>query len=277
MPSEPLGPPIVSASWLADHLDDVVVADVRWYLDGRSGRAAYDGGHLPGAIWIDLDGVLADPADPLRGRHPLPSPERFAAALGALGIGADRQVVAYDDAGGASAARLVWLLRRIGQPAALLDGGLTSWSGPLSTEAPSRASVARAPRPWPPDAIVDADRAATAPVLLDARAAERYRGEVEPVDPRAGHIPGARSMPLGDNLDADGRFRPPGVLRERFATAGVHTDGPTAVVYCGSGVTACHVLLALEAAGLPGRLYAGSWSQWSNDPSRPAVTGPDPR
>jgi thiosulfate/3-mercaptopyruvate sulfurtransferase len=280
-PEPDLGPPFVGADWLADRLGTVLVADVRWYLDGRSGRAAYDDGHLPGAIFVDLDVALADPPSPGRGRHPLPDERRFAAELGALGVGDDVHVVAYDDAGtpGSStgAARLVWLLRRIGQPASVLDGGIGAWPGPLETAASHRPAVVRSVRAWPSRLIADADETAVAPVVLDARAAPRYRGELEPVDPRAGHIPGARSVPYDTNLDADQRLLSPAGLRERLAEAGVSPGGEPPVVYCGSGVTACHVLLALEAAELgPGRLYAGSWSQWSSDPARPAAVGPEP-
>lgn len=272
-----LGPPIVDAGWVLDRTPDLVLADVRWYLDGRSGLAAYRRGHLPGAVWIDLDRVLAGPVGPGTGRHPLPSPERFAAGLGAVGIGDGMHVVAYDDSGGSTAARLVWLLRRTGQPAALLDGGIAAWPGPLQTEDAPRAPLARTARQWPPELVVDADDAAAAPVLLDARAAERYRGENEPVDPRAGHIPGARNLPFTANLDADGRFRPAAELRKAYLSACVDPGTSAPVAYCGSGVTACQVLLGLEAAGLgPGRLYAGSWSQWSSDPERPATTGPAP-
>jgi thiosulfate/3-mercaptopyruvate sulfurtransferase len=268
--------PLVDAAWLEAHLGDVVVADVRWYLDGRSGRTAYDAGHIPGAVFVDLDTVLADPPSPERGRHPLPDPERFAAGLAALGIGSDAAVVAYDDAGGSVAARLVWLLRAIGGRAALLDGGLAAWPGPLETTARPARPTSRAAVPWPAALVVDADTVATgrAPVL-DARAPERYRGDAEPIDPRAGHIPGAANVPWAANLDDAGRFRPSETLRSRFAAAGVRAgDDPAPIAYCGSGVTACHLLLALEAAGLGrGRLYAGSWSQWSADPRRPAATG----
>ncbi|MCW3005509.1 MAG: sulfurtransferase [Solirubrobacterales bacterium] len=262
--------PIVSAGWLAEHRDDVLVADVRWYLDGRSGRDAYAAGHVAGAIFVDLDRALADPPSPERGRHPLPSAQRFAQELGALGIDDAATVVAYDDAGGLSAARLVWMLRRLGQPAALLDGGLQAWAGELERGAPAGAlaPASRAPRDWPPSVLAGIDEVATTTApLLDARAAERYAGEVEPIDPRAGHIPGARSVPFAGSLAQDGRFLDPERLRARFG------DEPV-IAYCGSGVSACHLLIAHEAAGLgPGRLFPGSWSQWSADPARPIQTG----
>lgn len=260
--------PIVSVDWLRAHRADVLVADVRWYLDGRSGRTAYDAGHLPGAVFVDLDRALADPPSRERGRHPLPTPRRFADELGALGIGDEVTVVGYDDSFGLSAARLVWMLRRIGQPAALLDGGLQAWRGPLEREPVVLPEVARVERAWPDAVLADIDEvAATRAPLLDARAPERYAGEVEPIDPRAGHIPGARSVPLAGSLQEDGTFLDPERLRARLG------DEP-AIAYCGSGVSACHLLLAHEAAGLgPGRLFPGSWSQWSGDSTRPIQTG----
>ncbi|UGS37916.1 Putative thiosulfate sulfurtransferase SseB [Capillimicrobium parvum] len=253
-----------------------MVADVRWYLDGRSGRAAYDAGHIPGAVWVDLDTVLAGPPSPERGRHPLPDPERFAAGLAALGVGDDDTVVAYDDAGGSVAARLVWLLRAIGGRAAVLDGGLAAWPGALETAPARRPPAARAVVAWPADRLAEAGEVAAAGVpVLDARAPERYRGETEPIDPRPGHIPGAANVPWASTLDEAGRFRPAETLQSQFAAAGVRPGAAEApIAYCGSGVTACHVLLALEAAGLgPGRLYPGSWSQWSANPERPVATG----
>jgi thiosulfate/3-mercaptopyruvate sulfurtransferase len=266
--------PVVDVAWLRAHRDEVVVADVRHYLDGRSSRAAYESGHLPAAVFVDLHGALADPPSPQRGRHPFPPPEHFAAGLGALGIGDDDPVVAYDDTGGMMAARLVWMLRAIGQPAALLDGGIQAWDGPLEREPTDRAPVTRTPRQWPTERLAGIDEVAetTAP-LLDARSGARFRGEEEPLDPRAGHIPGATSVPTAGNLAPDGRFRTPAALRERFARAGLPAE-ETPIAYCGSGVSACHLLLAMEHAGLgTGRLYPGSWSQWSADPARPAGKG----
>ena len=267
-------PPVVDPGWWRAHRDSVVLADVRWYLDGRSGRAAYDAGHLPGAVFVDLDRWLAAPASPEAGRHPLPDPAVFAEGMAGLGIGDDDPVLAYDDAGGVVAARLVWMLRATGHPAALLDGGLTAHEGPLETDADPRPRASFTARPWPADRLADIDDAADpGNVVLDARDPARYRGETEPVDPRPGHIPGARNLPVRANVDDDGRLLPVGELRRRFAQAGV-TDGSSVVSYCGSGVTACHNLLALEHAGLgPGRLYAGSWSQYSADPDRPAALG----
>lgn len=274
MTGEEFGP-LVTGDWLADHLDEVRLVDVRWYLkpvDGRSGRDAYAAGHLPGAIWLDLDADLSDPPSPAAGRHPLPSPERFAAALGRAGIAPGHPVVAYDDAGGSVAARLWWLLHVLGEPAAVLDGGLAAWPGRLGTDVPEVCPVARAPRPWPTGRLVGAEQVAAAvdTAIFDARSAARFAHGDPDIDPRPGHIPGASSAPWPDNLDADGRFRSPAELRRRFAAA----EGRPVVVYCGSGVTACHDLLAMELAGLRRTaLYPGSWSQWAADPARPVEPG----
>jgi thiosulfate/3-mercaptopyruvate sulfurtransferase len=267
-------PPFVSARRLTSDLADAVLCDVRWYLDGRSGRAAYQAGHIPGAVFVDLEADLsAEPGD--GGRHPLPSPERFAAAMAAHGIAEHDMVVAYDDDGGAIAARLVWMLRVTGHDAALLDGGLQAWDGSLVTEPTPRPPAQFRPVPWPAERLAGIDElAATADVLLDGRSAERFAGATDGVDPRPGHIPGARSLPTRGHVGADGRLRDLASLRARFAAVGVE-DGTPVVSYCGSGVTACHNLLVLEQAGLgPGRLFPGSWSQWSRDPDRPAATGP---
>ena len=266
--------PVVDLDWARARGDRVVLADVRWYLAGRSGREAYQAGHLPGAIFVDLDRVLAGPPSPADGRHPLPDPATFAAEMAALGVGDEDVVVAYDDAGGVMAARLVWMLRVTGHDAALLDGGFTAYSGSLDRDRPRRPRAVFTARPWPADRLAGIEDASdSSNVVLDAREPARFRGETESVDPRPGHIPGARNLPCRDNVDADGRFRPVGELRERFAAAGV-TDGAEVISYCGSGVTACHNLIALEYAGLGrGRLYPGSWSQYSADPARPAAVG----
>lgn len=274
---------VVDGTWLAAHTDDVVVADVRWYLDGRRGRAAYDAGHVPGAVFVDVDTALSHHAEPTAGRHPLPAPEAFAEALGALGVADDTPVVAYDDASGGVAGRLVWMLRAQGTPAALLDGGLAAWPGELERGAPpARPAAVRTARPWPAHALASVDEVADpAPgtIVLDARAPERYRGEVEPVDPRAGHIPGARNLPLGRVLDpATGRLADPDTLRARFADVGVtEANAADVVASCGSGVSACLLLLALERAGLgQGRLFVPSFSGWSSDPGRTVATGDAP-
>jgi thiosulfate/3-mercaptopyruvate sulfurtransferase len=273
--------PLVSADWLAAHIDhpDLVVADLRWYIDGRSGEAAYDAGHLRGAVWVDLDNDLAGRAGP--GRHPLPSPEHFGAAMNRLCIGDGDTIVCYDDAGGSIAARFWWMLNVTGHRAAVLDGGISSWTGELSSDLPSyRPDSVFSVTPWPLGVTVDAVavdtlRRGTDAVVLDARHGDRFRGEPNPIDKRLGHIPGAVSAPWVGNLDpATGRFRSVGELRERFTSLGVRPDRP-AINHCGSGVTACHNLLALEIARLPGaRLYPGSWSDWSADPGRPVAVGP---
>jgi thiosulfate/3-mercaptopyruvate sulfurtransferase len=274
-------PPVVSVDWLEANRSRVIICDVRWYLDGRSGRAAYDVGHLPGAVFVDLDRWLAAPPTPAAGRHPLPDPAVFSAGMRAVGIHDDSVVVAYDDDGGATAARLVWLLRVCGRTAALLDGGIDSWQLPLSRVRPVITPGSFGLADWPLDAVVDAEDVAGAirehAVVIDARAAERYAGTVEPVDARAGHIPGAVNLPYAGNLDpTSGRFLDPDALAARYREEGVGEHGH-AIVYCGSGVTACHALLAIERAGLPpARLYAGSWSQWSADDRRPVATGHDP-
>ena len=269
--------PIVSQAWLAHAWDqpNLVLCDVRYYLDGRSGPDAFESGHLPGARYIDMDTVLASPGGPVVGRHPMPTPETFAAGLAAAGVRSDADVVVYDDSGGQVAGRLVWMLRILGQSAGLLDGGVHAWSGQLETGPVNPDAVTRKAEPWPADAMVDADGVVEAVeagrVVVDSRAGERYRGETEPIDPRAGHVPGAINLPFGGNLDADGCFLPIDQLRARFEEAGLDGNG---VVYCGSGVSACNNLLAVEAAGL-GRptLYVGSWSGWSTDPDRPAAVG----
>lgn len=282
--------PFVDIDWVEAHRDEVVLADSRWYLDGRSGRDAYVAGHVPGAVFVDLDAALTAHLDPaVGGRHPLPEPEDFAAAMAGLGIGDGDTVVAYDDAGGVIAGRLVWMLRVTGHEAALLDGGIDAWRGELGSGPGARRTefgeTDREPaeltaREWPAERLVGIEEVAaiaaasgSASVLLDARQRPRFEGEPDDLDPRAGHIPGARSVPCRENLDAEERLLPVEQLRARF-----DFDGAADVVsYCGSGVTACHNLLAMEQAGLgPGRLYPGSWSQWSRDPSRSVQTGAGP-
>jgi thiosulfate/3-mercaptopyruvate sulfurtransferase len=264
--------PLVSGDWLAEHAGEVRIVDVRWYLDGRSGLAAYESGHLPGAVWLDIDSDLAGPASVEAGRHPLPTPERFANALGRVGITPGTPVVAYDDAGGSMAARLWWLLHVLGEPAAVLDGGLDAWRGERTSDVPGFPPMERLPLEWPTDRFRTADWVASAltsgsAAVLDARAAQRYAAGDPAVDPRPGHIPGAASAPWPDNLAADGTFRSADELRARYDDFSARP----VVAYCGSGVTACHDLLALTLAGFADTaLYAGSWSQWGADPARPA-------
>jgi thiosulfate/3-mercaptopyruvate sulfurtransferase len=270
--------PLVEARWLLENLEDarVRVIDFRWYLDGRSGLEAYRGGHIPGAVFVDLDGEVTG-HQPGGGRHPLPEREAFQRAMRAAGVNRDTRVVVYDDQGGSPAARLWWLLRYFGHDAAaVLDGGLGAWPGrPAGGDqtAPAGDFVAAQPRL---DMELDYEavrRLAGPSVLIDARAPQRYRGELEPVDPVAGHIPGARNLPWEEVLGSEGRLKTPDELRRQFAAVGVH-DGSNAVAYCGSGVSACMDLLALEVAGLHGaRLYPGSWSDWSNRPGAPVAVG----
>lgn len=275
---------LVDAAWLAAHRDEVVVADVRWSATGGTAEAerSFESGHIPGAVFFDVDRDLAGvPFDEGPGRHPLPKAERFTQALAARGIGANDRVIAYDDGGGSVAARLWWMLDALGGTCALLDGGLRAWPGQIEKgPAAARASAEPQVRPWPKDRLVDADGVAEAlaagTVVLDARVGERYRGETEPIDPVAGHIPDARSAPFPEVLDTDGRFRSPEDLRLRFEAAGVR-DGAAPIAYCGSGVTASLDVFALRLAGLgKARLYEGSWSDWVNDPSRPVATGAEP-
>jgi thiosulfate/3-mercaptopyruvate sulfurtransferase len=268
--------PFVDVDWLTEHRDEVVLADVRFYLDGRSGRAAYEAGHIPGAVFVELESVLSDPhADDTNGRHPFPTPEHFAEGLAKLGIGDRDTVIAYDDAGGVIAARLVWMLRAIGHDAALLDGGISAWPAEdLHPDYPRpRPPASFTPVPWPQDHLVQIDEVATTgETLIDARDRGRFGGGPDPFDPRSGHIPGAHNVPTREHLDADGRINTPEQLRATFAEAGIEY-GTRVISYCGSGVTACHNLLALELAGLgPARLYPGSWSEWSRDPERPIET-----
>jgi thiosulfate/3-mercaptopyruvate sulfurtransferase len=285
--------PLISAASLARLLSDEqkgrspVLLDVRWRLGGPPGKLDYQAGHLPGAVFVDLDTVLADPPGP-RGRHPLPDPARLASALAALGVRDDSTVVCYDDADGSVAARAWWLLRWLGFPperVRVLDGGYAGWVAqgrPISREVPSPAPGVLTPRPGCMP-VLDADAAADTArrgVLLDARAPARYRGETEPIDPRAGHVPGARNAPFAQHSGPDGRWRSAEMLGEHYRRLGVRDTEPVGT-YCGSGVTAASVVLALEYAGLrppdrPAALYAGSWSQWSADPTRPAAIGPEP-
>lgn len=302
---EPFGP-VADAGWLADNLDSVVVADVRWYLDGRSGRDAYDQGHLPGARFVDLDADLSAPPSAAGGRHPLPDPGRFAEAMGRLGIGDGDPVVVYDDAGGVIAGRMWWMLDSLGHPAAVLDGGIGAWAGPLETAPAAWAPAEFTPRPWPENRFVgidEMDRLRDRPgaVVIDARSPERYRGDPNPIDPRFGHVPGALNMPATANLAANDRLLPAIELRARYTaigaaepgaetpgaeaeTSGAETPGAESpdpgasnssniIAYCGSGVSACCDLLALRRAGLGnGRLFVGSWSAWGADPARPVET-----
>ena len=279
---------LVQAEELASLLGDprLRVFDCRFDLARPAyGRTAYLDEHVPGAVFADLNGDLSSPATPGSGRHPLPEPGAFAAWLRACGVDADSRVVAYDDGNGAYASRLWWMLRWLGhEEVAVLDGGMRRWLQlglPLTEDVPTPAAGNFVARPRPAltataDQVLAATRDASQR-LLDARAPERYRGEVEPIDRVAGHVPGARNHPFGLSLDAQGRFLPPAALREALAASLGGVAAGRTIAYCGSGVTACHLLLALELAGLRGaRLYPGSWSEWSSDPARPVATGAAP-
>lgn len=268
---------LISAEELRDLLSDngslVRLLDVRWALGDPDGPQHYLDGHIPGAVFVDLETELAAPASPARGRHPLPEIAHLQKCARSWGLRSGDTVIAYDATGGMAAARAWWLLRWAGvADVRILDGGLPAWE-----RAGGKVAVGTEPDPEPGDIAlttgnlptIDADTAATWPgTLLDARAAERYRGEVEPIDPRAGHIPGAHSAPTAENLTPEGLFKSPEELRSRFTALG---NGQVAV-YCGSGVTAAHQVAALAAAGIEAALYPGSWSQWSNDPKRPVAT-----
>ncbi|WP_344407441.1 sulfurtransferase [Dactylosporangium fulvum] len=257
-----------------------LVLDVRWALGDPDGRLHYRAEHIPGAVFADLDTELADRPAPGQGRHPLPEVGRLQEAARGWGLAEGQPVVVYDANGGQSAARAWWLLRWAGvADVRILDGALAGWTArglPLATGdvRPEPGDVLLSAGP---PLVLTADEAAALPgngVLLDARAPQRYRGEVEPVDPRAGHIPGAVNAPASANLDADGRFLSPERLREHYAALGT-TPGRPVGVYCGSGVTAAHDIAALAVAGIDAALYPGSWSAWSSDPERSVATGPE--
>jgi thiosulfate/3-mercaptopyruvate sulfurtransferase len=274
---------LVETEVLAAHLADPawVVFDCRSVLtDPQAGPRAYATGHIPGARYLHLEQDLSGPITPGTGRHPLPDPEALARKLGEAGVGKGTQVVAYDDAGGAYAARLWWLLRWLGHPeTAVLNGGWQQWLKE------ARAAESAVPQPVPrefayrgpdrglwltTDQVLQIVRGQRKGQLVDARGATRFRGEEEPIDPVAGHVPGAKNVPFMGNLAADGRFSAPSVLRHRFEEALGDCRPEQAVIMCGSGVTACHNLLAMELAGMKeAKLYPGSWSEWIRDPSRP--------
>lgn len=272
--------PLVDASALAVELSSPtppVLLDIRYRLDAPDGSAAYAAGHLPGAVYVSLDDELAAHGDPGEGRHPLPSAAAFQRAVRRWGIDDGDEVVVYDDWNSFAAARAWWMLTDAGIAARVLDGGLGAWmrsGGALQTGVVTRPAGTATVRPGRRRRLDIDDAAALARdgVLLDARAPERYRGDIEPLDPAAGHIPGARNAPTTANLDPDGRFRPAEALRAAYADL----DGLPVGVYCGSGVTAAHAVLALRVAGHDAALYPGSWSQWSNTPGRPVAIGDRP-
>ncbi|MBK8689332.1 MAG: sulfurtransferase [Betaproteobacteria bacterium] len=281
---------LASAAELAARLDDPawIIVDVRHDLaqPERWGEAQYRAAHLPGARFAHLDADLSAPKTGRNGRHPLPTPEHCVALFGRLGIEAGRQVVAYDQGSGMFASRLWWMLRWLGHDAvAVLDGGFAAWqrAGLPTTDVvpdprPARfvpvRSAAAIAAATVDAAAIEAALAAGTLTLVDARAPERFRGEVEPLDPVAGHIPGSRNRPFAANVGADGIFKPAGVLRAEYAALLAGRPLDSVVHLCGSGVTACHNLLAMEIAGMSGsRLYAGSWSEWCADPARPVARG----
>jgi thiosulfate/3-mercaptopyruvate sulfurtransferase len=271
---------VITPAQLAAASPSPTVLDVRWALGGPPGRTEYERGHIPGAVFVDLDAELAGPPG-AGGRHPLPEAAAFEAAMRAAGVSGGRPVVVYDAATSLAAARAWWLLRYFGHPdVAVLDGGLAAWVAagyPVSTDEPAPPLGDFEARPGAMPVLDAAGAAALAErgVLLDARAPERFRGEQEPIDSVAGHIPGARNLPAAGLLEGDGRFLPPAALRDAFAAAGIgdDVDGVEVGAYCGSGITAAQEVLALELAGIPAALYPGSWSEWITDPSRPVATG----
>jgi thiosulfate/3-mercaptopyruvate sulfurtransferase len=274
---------VISVGELARALERAVrpvVLDVRWALGGPPGREQHRKGHVPGAVYVDLDAELAAHGTPADGRHPLPDVAALQAAARRWGVRDDRPVVAYDGGGNLAAARAWWLLRWGGvEDVRLLDGALPAWiaaGGALDVGdvVPEPGDVVLTGGGLPTLALADVLPLAAGGVLLDARAGERFRGEVEPVDPRAGHIPGGTSAPTAENLDADGRFLPAAALRVRFERLGVTGAAPRVGVYCGSGVTAAHEIAALAIAGVDAALYPGSWSQWSTHEDLPVAVGP---
>lgn len=281
-------PLLVSSAWLAEHLHDpnIRIVDVRWYLfeKDKSGTSEYMRGHIPGAVYMDIDKDLASPPGEGPGRHPLPKPESFAEVAGRAGIGPQTHVVTYDDKGGATAARLWWLLRFFGHDnVSLLDGGINSWIAegrPLESKVPSYAPTTFQVKPRYEMVVnaetVDLLRNDATALVLDVRAAERYEGKTEPIDPRAGHVPGAKSAPYIGNLREDMSLRAPEELKKRYAELGADKANKI-VCYCGSGVNACQTIFALQLAGFDSVLYEGSWSDWSSQRERPLATGSDPR
>ncbi len=274
--------PLIDAAELRAALqspDRPALLDVRWTLGGPPGIEDYGRGHIPGAVFVDLDEELSAPPGP-RGRHPLPDADAFTADMRAAGVSGDRGVVVYDESNSMAAARAWWVLRYFGHPrVSVLDGGISAWTDAgyeleTAMPAPPPGDFAAAPGGMP---VLDADGAAALAetgLLLDARAPERFAGDDEPVDPVGGHIPGAHNRPSADNVGGDGRFLEPAALRDAFGAVGAG-DEVELGAYCGSGVSAAHEVLALELAGYRAALYPGSWSEWVTDPNRPVARGPE--
>lgn len=274
MTSMLLSQPFVSQRWLDEHRTQVIVADTRWYLDGSSGSAAYQTGFIPGAVFVDLDAWLSGPASSARGRNPLPDPAMFAEGMRRAGISDDDLVVAYDDAGGVIAARLVWMLRSLGHQAVVLDGGINNYPGPLEAAVPENQAGDFTALPWPSELLADIEETASnGALVVDARNRDRFEGRHDPIDPRPGHIPGAVNVPCRENLEPDGTLSDPGKLMGHFRAAGIESAS-NVISYCGSGVTACHNLLVMEHLGMgSGRLFVGGWSQYGHASHLPVETG----
>ena len=267
--------PLVSAGWLADNLDSVHLFDSRSYLDGRSAPEAFERGHIPGAVWVSLDDDLSAPPSQPGGRHPFPTPTAFAEAMSRLGYAGAKPAVIYDDVGGGMAARLWFMLTLLDIPAAVLDGGLHAWHGDLETGPVTPTPASFDEEPWPTDRLIDADEVArrieAGGVVVDARNTSRYVGKPNRIDPRFGHIPGAINLAWEDNIDdLTGLMLSTEELEHRYVEVVEGADGGARpAAYCGSGVTACHDLLALTLLGIEADLYVGSWSEWGADENRP--------
>ena len=270
--------PLVSAEWLAENLDAVHLFDSRSYLDGRSAPDAFVQGHLPGAVFVSLDDDLSAPPSQPGGRHPFPTPAAFAAAMGRLGYAGAKPAVIYDDVGGGMAARLWFMLTLLDIPAAVLDGGMHAWTGELEQGEVTPAPAVFDEEPWPADRLIDADEVArrieAGGVVIDARNGSRFAGKPNRIDPRFGHIPGAINLAWEDNIDdLTGRMLSVDELQHRFVEVTESADSdPRPAAYCGSGVTACHDLIALSLLGVEADLYVGSWSEWGADETRPVQT-----
>ncbi|MEM7095822.1 MAG: sulfurtransferase [Actinomycetota bacterium] len=275
--------PLVDADWLEANQDQVRIFDSRKYLDGRSGREEFERGHIAGAVFVDLDADLAAPAaapGERGGRHPFPTAADFAASMGRLGYDGSVPAVIYDDVGGGMAGRMWFMLRLLDIPSAVLDGGIQAWNGGVEEGSVAVAPAVFAERTWPADRLVEADevvsRIDAGGAVIDARNASRYAGKENVIDDRFGHIPGAINLAWEDNIDdLTGTMLDLDGLSERFGAvvASVEAGGQTPIAYCGSGVTACHDLMALELLGIEADLYVGSWSEWGSNESRPLETG----
>lgn len=273
----------LSAAELNDLLEQgapVRVIDVRWSLDRPDGHAEYLSGHIPGAVFVPLHTELATHGEPADGRHPLPSAEKLQDAARRWGVNQGDTVIAYDDAKGLGASRAWWLLRQAGVDVRVLDGGIRAWKAAdfaIATDdvTPAVGDVVLGAIGADAISIDDAAAFPASGILLDVRAPERYRGDTEPYDPVAGHIPGALNVPMAAHLDAEGKILDADTLRQTFADVGV-TPGIPVAAYCGSGVTAAHTALVADEVGIPLKVYPGSWSQWSNTPGRPVATGDQP-